>query len=345
MRRRCWPIARTGPDPEHTGTTSDALPLAGNDYVWFDHVRVGTRARGWRTLCATELETEDLNRLSDRRETVCGISLERPRIMGIVNVTPDSFSDGGDRLSVNDALVAMRDMADACSIMDVGGESTRPGAETVPATEEIARVVPVIRAARGEGIDVPISVDTRKATVAEAALDAGADFVNDVSALTFDPALAAVVAERGVPICLMHARGEPATMQDAPHYEDILLDTFEFLEQRIEVAEAAGIPRKRIIIDPGIGFGKTLQHNLTVLQGLSIYHDLGVPLLLGVSRKRTIGVVGRAASAKDRLPGSLAAALHGAGQGVHMLRVHDANETRQALDVHIAMNTGEWNGG
>ncbi len=321
-----------------------ALPLAGSDHVWFERLNVWTRADGWQHLSAAELGADDRNRLCARRAIICGIGLESPRIMGIINVTPNSFSDGGDRLAVTDALAAMRTMMDA-DIIDVGGESTRPGAETVPMAEEIARVVPVIKAARGEGIATPISVDTRKAAVAAAALDAGADLVNDVSALTFDPAMAELVAERGVPICLMHAQGDPLTMQDAPHYENTLLDVFEFLESRIRVAEAAGIARERIIIDPGIGFGKTLQHNLTLLHGLSLFHDLGVPLLLGASRKRTIGVVGGAPRAKDRLPGSLAAALHGAAQGVHLLRVHDVAETRQALDMHIAMNMGEWNGG
>jgi len=188
------------------------------------------------------------------------------------------------------------------------------------------------------------AVAATSAQIAEAALDAGADLVNDVSALAFDPAMAGLVAERGVPICLMHAQGEPPTMQDAPYYEDVSLEIFGYLQDRIRVAEAAGIARERIIVDPGIGFGKTLQHNLTLLQGLSLYHDLGVPLLLGVSRKGVIGMVGGASRAKDRLPGSLAAALHCVAQGVHMLRVHDVVETGQALDVHIAMNGGEWNG-
>jgi len=311
--------------------------------VWFERLNVWTRADGWRHLRAGDLGFWDRTRLSARRTAICGVSFERPRIMGIINVTPDSFSDGGDRMAVADALAAMRKMARA-DIIDIGGESTRPGARTVPVAEEIARVVPVIEAARGEGIAVPISIDTRKAAVAEAALDAGADLVNDVSALAFDPAMAGLVAERGVPICLMHAQGEPPTMQDAPYYEDVSLEIFGYLQDRIRVAEAAGIARERIIVDPGIGFGKTLQHNLTLLQGLSLYHDLGVPLLLGVSRKGVIGTVGGASRAKDRLPGSLAAALHCVAQGVHMLRVHDVVETGQALDMHIAMNGGEWNG-
>ena len=343
MIRRFQPIVRTGPVDGHVGSRGTVLPLAGSDHVWFDSVNVWTRADGWRHMGGCELGDDDRCRLSARRPPICGTEFDRPRIMGIVNVTPDSFSDGGDRIALVDALKAVRSMVDA-DIIDVGGESTRPGAETVPVAEEIARVVPVIESARGEGIAVPISIDTRKAAVAEAALDAGADMVNDVSALAFDPEMAGLVAERGVPICLMHARGEPSTMQVAPRYDDVLLDVLEFLEARIRTAEAAGIARETVIIDPGIGFGKTLQHNLTVLRGLSLFHDLGVPLLLGVSRKRTIGTICHVPEARDRLPGSLAAALHGSAQGAHILRVHDVSETRQALDMQIAMNRGEWNG-
>ena len=342
MIRRFHPIAQTGAGGCDREARPTVTPLAGSDHVWFERLNVWNRETGWERLSVCELEAADCHRLGARRADICGVSLDRPRVMGIVNVTPDSFSDGGDRLAVTDALAAMRSMVDA-DIIDVGGESTRPGAETVPIAEEIARVVPVIEAARSEGITVPVSIDTRKAPVAAAALDAGADLVNDVSALTFDPEMAALVAERSVPVCLMHAQGKPSSMQDAPHYEDTLLDIFSFLESRIHTAEAAGIARDRIIIDPGIGFGKTLQHNLILLQGLSLFHDLGVPLLLGASRKRTVGTVGRAPRAKDRLPGSLAAALHGAAQGAHFLRVHDVGETRQALNMHIAMSRGEWN--
>ncbi|MCY4168852.1 MAG: dihydropteroate synthase [Rhodobacter sp.] len=344
MIRRCHPVPRTGRDARFGVMRDTALPLAGSDHVWFDSANVWTRSEGWRFMSAGELHAGDRSRLSVGRAAICGVSLKRPAIMGIVNVTPDSFSDGGDRMAPEDALAAIRSMRDA-DIIDVGGESTRPGAETVPVSVEIARVVPVIKAARGEGIAVPISIDTRKAAVAEAALDAGANLVNDVSALTFDPAMAGLVAEREVHVCLMHAQGEPPRMQDAPNYEDALLDIFGYLETRIRIAEAAGVARERIIIDPGIGFGKTLQHNLTLLRALSLYHDLGVPLLLGASRKSVIGTIGGAPGVRDRLPGSLAAALYGYAQGAHILRVHDVSETRQALDTRIAMDRGEWNGG
>ncbi len=348
MTPRFLAVARTGrtgaakiPAKTAAGEKPSSYPMAGSRHVWFEDVDVRTKD-GWEYLCAYELTPEVLDRLSAQRPDICGLSLDQPRIMGILNVTPDSFSDGGDRLAVTDALAAAKEMATDADILDIGGESTRPGAEPVPEAEEIARVVPVIQEIRVAGLTTPISIDTRKAAVAAAALDAGADMVNDVSAMTYDSAMAGLVAERAVPVCLMHAQGDPQTMQKAPHYDDVLFDIFAFLDARIAAAEAAGIARTRIIADPGIGFGKTLQHNLTLLQGLTVYHDLGVPLLVGASRKRFIGTIGQAPEAKDRLPGSLAVALHGAAQGVHILRVHDVRETRQALNLHLAVSLGGW---
>jgi len=211
----------------------------------------------------------------------------------------------------------------------------------VPADLEISRTVPVIEAIRAAGIATPISIDTRKACVAEAALDAGADMVNDVAAMTFDPAMAPLVAARGVPVCLMHAQGDPKIMQNAPAYGDVVSEVGAFLAARIEAAREAGIARERIVIDPGIGFGKTVQHNVSILRHLSVYHDLGCPIVLGVSRKRFIGTIGGAEVAKDRMPGSVAAALHGVGHGAQVIRVHDVNETRQALRLYLAMNEVE----
>lgn len=251
------------------------------------------------------------------------------QIMGILNVTPDSFSDGGSHHSVTAAL----DWAQAnpgADIIDIGGESTRPGAEPVPEREEIARVVPVIDALRAAGEQRPISIDTRKAAVADAALTAGATMVNDVSALTYDPALADVVAARAVPVCLMHAQGEPQTMQDAPQYDDVVGEVRAFLAERISFARSLGI--SQIIADPGIGFGKTLDHNLALLRGLRQL-DLGVPLLLGASRKRFIGTLTEVTEPAARLPGSVAVALHGADMGVEILRVHDVQATWQAFKI------------
>ena len=319
------------------GRDPGARPLAGSAHVWFDRIEADG-PDGPVTLPALAVDPAVIARLSAPRPALCGLSLDRPRIMGILNVTPDSFSDGG-RLATTEALIARAQaMAAEADILDIGGESTRPGALPVPQEEEIARVIPAIRAIRAAGIATPISVDTRKAAVAAAALDAGADMVNDVSALTHDPAMAALVAERGVPVCLMHAQGDPQTMQDDPRYDDVVRDVALWLEGAVARAEAAGIRRDRIVLDPGIGFGKTLQHNVTILRDLTLYHDLGLPLLLGVSRKRFIGTIGRAEVAADRMPGSVAVALHGAAMGVHILRVHDTRETRQALSLHLAVN-------
>ena len=275
------------------------------------------------------------------RPALCGLSLDRPRIMGILNVTPDSFSDGGADGSVAEAVARGRVMAGQADLLDIGGESTRPGAVEVPVAEEIARVVPVIEGLRAAGVTTPISIDTRKAAVAEAALEAGADMVNDVSAGLFDPDMLPLVAARGVPICLMHAKGDPQTMQADPRYEDVVGEVHAHLAERIAAAEAAGIARARILADPGIGFGKTLQHNLTLIRKLADFHSLGVALLFGASRKRFIGTLGGSDDPARRLGGSLAVALAAADRGAHVIRVHDPYETREALRLHIALHKDE----
>ena len=217
-------------------------------------------------------------------------------------------------------------------MLNIGGESTRPGAETVPIEEELRRVLPVLEALRSR-TDAPISIDTRKAEVMRRAAAAGADILNDVSALTHDPAALEAAAATGLPIVLMHAQGDPKTMNENPRYEDVVLDVFDFLAERIAACEAAGIPRARIVADPGIGFGKHLHHNVKVLASLSLYHGLGVPVLLGASRKKLIGQIGKAEHPRDRVPGSIAAALGAVAQGVQIVRVHDVAETRQAIAV------------
>lgn len=323
------PLAASGPRPD------DALPLAGSRTVWFREVlRDGT------VVPARVLSEAERQRLTGLRAPVAGLSLDRPRLMGVLNVTPDSFSDGGDLATLEAIVARARTMAedDACDILDVGGESTRPGAAEVDLPEEIGRVVSAIHAIRGAGIATPISVDTRKARVAAAALEAGADMVNDVSALTFDPDMARVVAEAGVPVCLMHAKGDPATMQADPHYDDVVAEVGAYLKSRIEAAALAGVSTDNLVVDPGIGFGKNLQHNLSLLHRLAVYHELGAALLLGVSRKRFIGTLGGAPEPKDRLGGSLAVALWGVTRGVQILRVHDVRETRQALRLHEAVS-------
>ena len=257
--------------------------------------------------------------------------------MGIVNVTPDSFYDGGKRFdSARAAADGFEMIASGAEILDIGGESTRPGAQPVSVDEQLRRVLPVIRELR-KGSNVPISVDTYKEAVARAALDAGADIVNDISALRFDPAMAALVAHEGVPVILMHMQGVPRTMQREPRYEDVVREVRDFLAERVRSANEAGIAQQQIIIDPGIGFGKTLAHNLALLKNLQSLNSLEQPLLIGVSRKAFIGKILDAAGPEDRLEGSLAAAVAASLSGANILRVHDVSETVRALRVADAI--------
>jgi len=272
-----------------------------------------------------------LDQLTAPRATIAGLDLARPLLMGVVNVTPDSFSDGGVHFGADRAIAHGVALAkQGARILDIGGESTRPGAETVPVAEECDRVLPVIRGLRAAGVSTPISIDTRKAEVAAAALGAGADIVNDVSALSYDADMISVLINSAAPVCVMHAQGDPKTMQANPVYDDVLLDVYDYLASRVAFAEGHGIDKSRIMVDPGIGFGKTKDHNLALIRGLSLFHGLGCPVLLGVSRKRFIGTIGDAPEARDRAPGSIAIGLEGFRQGVQILRVHDVDESRQA---------------
>jgi len=260
------------------------------------------------------------------------VRLDQPQVMGIINVTPDSFSDGGCFAEASAAIEGGVDMSSAgAAILDVGGESTRPGAKPVWAQDEIGRVSPVIERLAAAG--AAVSIDTRKSEVMYAAIQAGARMVNDVSALTFDPRSAETIAAGGVPIVLMHHLGSPETMQQDPQYEDVLVEVYLWLEERIAAAEAAGIARANILIDPGFGFGKTVAHNLELMNGLALLHSLGRPLVVGASRKRTIGALSNEAPADQRLGGSIAFALKAVEQGAHILRVHDVPETVQALRI------------
>ena len=327
------PIAMTDP-----ARPAGAFALAGG-WSWFDRVEVLSRAAPGRIIAASEVPAAVLHRLTAPRADFAGLRLDRPRLMGILNVTPDSFSDGGRFMGAEAAVAQARAMATGAEIIDIGGESTRPGAAEVEVEAEIARTAPVIAALRAGGLAAQISIDTRKAPVAEAALQAGADIVNDVSAFDFDPTLGPLVGTTGCPVVLMHAQGVPATMQDDPSYGDVLLDVYDALAARLARAEALGIDRTGIVLDPGIGFGKTAAHNLQLLRGLSLFHGLGCAILLGTSRKRFIGSIGRAEDPQARAPGSIATALAGLAQGVQVLRVHDVAETRQALRLWQALNT------
>ncbi len=352
------PVGRVTRPPGRASAAPDkVLRLGGADDVVFAAFEMIERhADGWtgrrvvsldeaRQLAAQSGASGErikilLSRLAEPRRPIAGMQLDRPLIMGIVNVTPDSFSDGGQHETAQSAIAhALRLEAEGADILDIGGESTRPGAPPVPLDDELRRVLPVIQGLVGK-TRAKLSIDTRKALVMRAAAAAGVHIVNDVSALTHDPESLQVAAETKCAVVLMHAQGDPATMQQAPAYADALLDVFDHLEARVDACVKAGIPRERLIADPGIGFGKTAAHNLEIIAGLAIYHGLGVPFLLGASRKRFIGTLTGAENPQARLPGSIAAALSGVMHGAHILRVHDVAATRQALTIWQATAAG-----
>ncbi len=344
-----------GPTMPALGT--DTLRCAGRDHLAFVAAEIiarsGSVRERTRQLSASELRAcvtkgnaegravgELLAHHEAPRAPLLTLPLDRPRIMGIVNVTPDSFSDGGRHASTQAAIAhALKLDAEGADILDIGGESTRPGSDAVWIDEELRRVIPVIEGVVGR-TKALVSIDTRKAEVMRRALAAGAHIINDVAALTYEPACMEVAAASSAPIVLMHAQGDPRTMQAAPRYDDCLLDVYDWLAARIAACEAAGIARARLAVDPGIGFGKTLDHNLELMAGLSMFHGLGAPVLLGASRKRFIGALTGVKAAHERVAGSIAAALQGAAQGAQILRVHDVAETRQALAVWEAMRRG-----
>ncbi len=275
--------------------------------------------------------TDEITKL---RDGFAGLSFNRCNIMGIVNVTPDSFSDGGQHeetaLAIAHGLALAEQGAD---ILDVGGESTRPGSNEVSIDEERTRIMPVVAALAANH---RVSVDTRKGLLMREAAGFGAKIINDVSALKFDAASVAAIVETGLPVVLMHAQGEPRTMQLAPKYQDVVLDVYDWLEERVAGAVTAGIPKSLIAVDPGIGFGKTIHHNLELLRQLSIFHSLGVALLVGLSRKNMVGVLTGEKTAAKRVAGSVGGSVQAAMMGAHILRVHDVKETVDALAVFNA---------
>lgn len=318
------------------------IPLAGGPLT-FTHVEIIPTDTGpGRTRAVVAVDEVPvalrpaLDLLTARRPQQVGLDWGRPRLLGIVNVTPDSFSDGGDSFHCAAAVARGLALVEAgADMIDVGGESTRPGATPVDPAEERRRVVPVIRALAGEGIRV--SIDTRHADTMTAALDAGALVLNDVTALAGDPRSIDVAKESGAPVILMHMQGAPQTMQSAPVYVHVVRDIFCFLQDRIAACVAAGLPMSQVIVDPGIGFGKTVRHNLEIMRHIAVFHGLGCPVAIGLSRKRFIAALSRDEGPKQRVAGSLAAALAAVGQGVQLLRVHDVAETAQALAVWRAI--------
>lgn len=276
-----------------------------------------------------------MDRLLAPRDPFAGLSMTAPRLMGILNVTPDSFSDGGRHNAPARAIAAARAMQDAgAAIIDIGGESTRPGAAPVTRNQELARVLPVLAGLRDSG--AVLSIDTRHAEVMRRAVAGGAGIINDVGALRGDGAVDAAAAA-GVPVVMMHMQGTPETMQADPQYGFAPVEILEFLEARIQATEAAGIPRALMAIDPGYGFGKTITHNLQLINWTAMLHMLGVPILIGASRKSSIAKISAGEDADQRLPGSLALAMAALRQGAQMLRVHDVGETMQAVKVEMEM--------
>lgn len=344
-----------GPGAVDLCEAGDALALAGGPLA-FGALRYSGRAvpqdgivavrdaLRWARQAAAEGDPVPavlMERLTAPRPRFAGLALSgagaRPRVMGVCNVTPDSFSDGGDHADPESAIAFARDLVSAgADIVDVGGESTRPGARPVRAGEELDRVLPVVEALARDGTCV--SIDTRHARVMEAAIDAGAIIVNDVSALAGDPDALATVAARDVSVILMHMQGTPETMQDDPTYADVIDDVYDALAERVRVCLGAGISAGRIAVDPGLGFGKTTRHNLALLDGLAQFHGLGCALAIGASRKRFIGELTGTSQPKARVPGSIAAALVAVSRGAQIVRVHDVAATRQALDVWCAAN-------
>lgn len=260
------------------------------------------------------------------------INFKNPIIQGVLNVTPDSFSDGGKFNDYASALDQVNSMiSDGASIIDIGGESTKPGAKPVTIDEELKRVIPVIKKIRDKNIS--ISIDSRNSSVMKLALNSGAHIINDVSALEHDDDSLTVVRENNAPVILMHAQGTPETMQNNPDYKCVYLDIYDYLEERIEHCVINGISRRNIIVDPGIGFGKTLEHNLQILKHISIFHGLGVPLLIGVSRKSFIGKISGEEIPAKRIHGSISAIQYCIDRGIQIVRVHDVKETKQAISV------------
>ena len=317
---------------------SNAQIMRGTAF-WFTHAVKLSRNSESEIVLAKKIPNHILDKITKRRSKICRISFDTPTIMGILNVTPDSFSDGGKYSTLNAATEHCMSMVSAgADIIDIGGESTRPGAAELDAAQEISRVIPVLDKVAKE-IQVPISIDTRKSEVAELAISSGAVIVNDVSGLTFDSKMAEYCINQNLPVCIMHSQGIPETMQNAPRYKNVCLDIYDFLNEQIEKMIDSGMQRSNIIVDPGIGFGKTLKHNFDLLKGISLFHGLGVPILIGVSRKKFIKTVAGLKENEDRVPGSIALALFARSQGVQIFRVHDVKETVQAMKLWHSMSS------
>ena len=329
------PIVRTG-----SPRSKNSIFLAETNY-WVSEAEEIKYGKKTKLVSINDVPDWWKKRWLKKRSDILGMEFGFPKLMGILNVTPDSFSDGGNHVELDVALNQAKFMEEnGVDIIDIGGESTRPGALIVPILEEIRRIEPVINGISARS-KIPISVDTRKADVASAGRKAGASMVNDVSGFTFDPDLLPYCSKYKLPVCVMHMKGSPENMQNNPKYENVLIEVFDFLEKQIGRLVHAGISRDQIIADVGIGFGKNIGHNLELIKNISLFHGLGVPLLLGVSRKSIISSVAKVDKPSDRVHGSISLALSALSQGVQVFRIHDVAETKQAFDLWVAVNFGE----
>jgi len=314
--------------------------LAGG-WAFFENVEVIQRNGKPKIIKAENLPKKVLHNLTIKRQSLFNLSFSSPHVMGILNVTPDSFSDGGKYSELECAFEEFTKMMNyGAAIIDIGGESTRPGADPITVSEEISRISPILEKIRSSGIDLPISVDTRKSEVWDISKQLGADMLNDISSLSYDKEMKKLVVTQNIPICVMHSKGVPKSMNSEAVYDNVLLDVYDFLENVVEDCVELGISKNNIIVDPGIGFAKTLEHNLTLLRGLSIFHSLGCPILIGASRKRFIKTIGLQDDPLKISAGSVAVALEAISQGVQILRVHDVFETVQALRLWKSINIG-----
>ena len=322
--------------PELLGIVSDLKkPLfLGGTKVRFDCFKIVERGKPSKIIPASEAPKKILEPFIRRRSLALGLDFNKTNIMGVLNVTPDSFYDGRKGFKDWDFVQKGFDLIHAgLDILDVGGESTRPGAKELSVHTEKGRVSDVIRDIKKNFPKLIISIDTRKSEVAKAALKGGATIINDVSGLTFDSEILSVASEFGSGICIMHSKGLPENMQNQPSYDNIVLDIYDFLEEKINQAKKAGISEEKIIVDPGIGFGKSLSHNKALIKNLSLFHGLGCPVMVGLSRKSFIGEIVGELDPSKRLGGSLAALLTVVSRGAHLVRVHDVIETKQAIEV------------
>ncbi len=325
----------------------DSLKL-GSSKLYFD--RIELIKRNGKNISSKYLHLKEVNGLSrdiskivhiqikkitKTRKKIKNLKFNKPLIMGILNVTPDSFSDGGEFLSVKDAFAQYKKLRkEGAAIVDVGGESTRPGSKTVPAKKELQRIMPVIDQIKSNSKNSLVSVDTRKSSVMKAVMEYNIDFINDVSGLRYDSKVISFLNNTKIPFIIMHSISNPAKMQNSIKYKDVLLDVYDFLENQIKKCKSKGISENKIIIDPGIGFGKTLKQNLTLIKKISLLHSLGLPVMLGSSRKSFIGKIQKNELYDDRTGGSIASVLYGLSQGIQIFRVHDVYETNQAIKVY-----------